>query len=41
MSAPQTVPGNTTERIRRHLVDLKMPRALEALQMTLSSSKAR
>jgi DNA replication protein DnaC len=34
MSAP--VPGNTTERIRRHLVGLKMPRALEALQMTLS-----
>ena len=37
MSAPPTtVPGNTTERIRRHLVGLKMPRALEALQMTLS-----
>jgi len=36
MSAPQTVPGNTTDRIRRHLVGLKMPRALEALQMTLS-----
>jgi len=36
MSAPSTVPGNTTERIRRHLVGLKMPRALEALQMTLS-----
>jgi DNA replication protein DnaC len=36
MSAPRTVPGNTTERIRRHLVGLKMPRALEALQMTLS-----
>ena len=34
MSAP--VPGNTTERIRRHLVGLKMPRALEALQMTLA-----
>ena len=28
--------GDTTERIRRHLVGLKMPRALEALQMTLS-----
>ncbi len=27
---------NTTDRIRRHLVGLKMPRALEALQMTLS-----
>jgi hypothetical protein len=40
MSAPtsllNTVPGNTTERIRRHLVGLKMPRALEALQMTLA-----
>lgn len=36
MSAPQAVPGNTTDRIRRHLVGLKMPRALEALQMTLS-----
>jgi DNA replication protein DnaC len=36
MSAPQAVAGNTTERIRRHLVGLKMPRALEALQMTLS-----
>ena len=36
MSAPPTVPGNTTERIRRHLVGLKMPRALEALQMTLA-----
>jgi DNA replication protein DnaC len=36
MSAPSTVPGNTTERIRRHLVGLKMPRALEALQMTLA-----
>jgi DNA replication protein DnaC len=35
MSAP-AVPGNTTERIRRHLVGLKMPRALEALQMTLA-----
>jgi len=35
MSAP-AVPGNTTDRIRRHLVGLKMPRALEALQMTLS-----
>jgi len=23
-----TVPSNTTERIRRHLVGLKMPRAL-------------
>jgi DNA replication protein DnaC len=28
--------GTTTDRIRRHLVGLKMPRALEALQMTLS-----
>ena len=28
--------SNTTERIRRHLVGLKMPRALEALQTTLS-----
>ena len=28
--------GMTTERIRRHLVGLKMPRALEALQTTLS-----
>jgi len=28
--------SNTTERIRRHLVGLRMPRALEALQMTLS-----
>ncbi len=28
--------GDTTERIRRRLVGLKMPRALEALQMTLS-----
>jgi DNA replication protein DnaC len=28
--------GDTTDRIRRHLVGLKMPRALEALQMTLS-----
>jgi DNA replication protein DnaC len=40
MSAPtsllDTVPGNTTDRIRRHLVGLKMPRALEALQMTLA-----
>jgi len=36
MSAPVNVPGNTTERIRRHLVGLKMPRALEALQMTLA-----
>jgi len=36
MSAPSTAPGNTTDRIRRHLVGLKMPRALEALQMTLS-----
>lgn len=27
---------NTTDRIRRHLVGLKMPRALEALQTTLS-----
>jgi DNA replication protein DnaC len=36
MSAPLAVPGNTTERIRRHLVGLKMPRALEALQMTLA-----
>jgi len=35
MSAP-AVPGNTTDGIRRHLVGLKMPRALEALQMTLS-----
>lgn len=35
MSAP-SVPGNTTDRIRRHLVGLKMPRALEALQMTLA-----
>lgn len=36
MSAPVSVPGNTTDRIRRHLVGLKMPRALEALQMTLA-----
>jgi DNA replication protein DnaC len=36
MSANTTMPGNTTDRIRRHLVGLKMPRALEALQMTLS-----
>jgi DNA replication protein DnaC len=28
--------GATTERIRRHLVGLKMPRALETLQATLS-----
>lgn len=28
--------GNTTERIRRHLVGLKMPRALETLHTTLS-----
>lgn len=28
--------ATTTERIRRHLVGLKMPRALEALQTTLS-----
>jgi DNA replication protein DnaC len=28
--------GSTTERIRRHLVGLKMPRALEALQTTLA-----
>lgn len=28
--------ASTTERIRRHLVGLKMPRALEALQTTLS-----
>lgn len=28
--------SDTTDRIRRHLVGLKMPRALEALQMTLS-----
>jgi len=28
--------GDTTDRIRRHLVGLKMPRALEALQMLLS-----
>lgn len=27
---------STTDRIRRHLVGLKMPRALEALQTTLS-----
>ena len=27
---------STTDRIRRHLVNLRMPRALEALQMTLS-----
>ena len=27
--------GSTTDRIRRHLVGLKMPRALEALQTTL------
>lgn len=31
-NAPITI---TTDRIRRHLVGLKMPRALEALQMTL------
>lgn len=29
-------PPNTTDRIRRHLVGLKMPRALEALQTTLA-----
>ena len=28
--------GHTTEQIRRHLVGLRMPRALEALQMTLA-----
>jgi len=28
--------GETTERIRGHLVGLKMPRALETLQMTLA-----
>ena len=28
--------GDTTDRIRRHLVGLKMPGALEALQMTLA-----
>jgi DNA replication protein DnaC len=28
--------GSTTDRIRRHLVGLKMPRALEALQTTLA-----
>ncbi len=28
--------ASTTDRIRRHLVGLKMPRALEALQTTLS-----
>jgi len=28
--------AETTEQIRRHLVGLKMPRALEALQTTLS-----
>ncbi len=28
--------SNTTDRIRRHLVGLKMPRALEALQTTLA-----
>ena len=28
--------GSTTDLIRRHLVGLKMPRALEALQTTLS-----
>jgi DNA replication protein DnaC len=33
---PRTEPTSTTERIRRHLVGLKMPRALEALQTTLS-----
>jgi hypothetical protein len=27
---------STTDRIRRHLVGLKMPRALETLQTTLS-----
>ena len=27
--------ASTTDRIRRHLVGLKMPRALEALQTTL------
>ena len=36
MSANAMMPGNTTDRIRRHLVGLKMPRALEALQMTLA-----
>jgi hypothetical protein len=30
------VNGSTADRIRRHLVGLKMPRALEALQTTLS-----
>jgi len=30
------VSGATTERIRRHLVGLRMPRALEALEATLS-----
>lgn len=30
------IANNTTERIRRHLVGLKMPRALETLQTTLS-----
>lgn len=34
MSAPAS--NTTTERIRRHLVGLKMPRALEALHSTLS-----
>ena len=31
-----TVANSTTERIRRHLVSLKMPRALETLQTTLA-----
>jgi DNA replication protein DnaC len=36
MNAPQMPAPTTTERIRRHLVGLKMPRALEALHSTLS-----
>ena len=31
--------GDTTDRIRRHLVGLKMPRALEELQTTLSRTE--
>ena len=35
MSASASMPGSSLDRIRRHLLGLKMPRALEALEHTL------
>jgi DNA replication protein DnaC len=35
MSASASIPGSSLDRIRRHLLGLKMPRALEALEHTL------